>query len=106
MPSDAVPERAKTCEADPARRLVRLLAGVSLDHPSARSDIACVDSNREAGWSVEAWRWLSTERTRDLARDESFRDLWRRFVVALGDEYVELRGEQVDRFLATPEVVA
>jgi hypothetical protein len=33
-----------------------LLGGTSLEHPSAISDIRCVDANRADGWSFEAWR--------------------------------------------------
>ena len=80
-----------------------LLGSTSLDHPSARADRRSVDLNREPGWGVDAWRWLSTERARDLARHEPFAYTWRLLVVRLhdlGDEYVELRGNEVDRFLA------
>jgi hypothetical protein len=44
----------------------------SLDHPSARVDRRAVDLNREPGWSVDAWRWLATERARDLGKHEPF----------------------------------
>jgi hypothetical protein len=79
-----------------------LLGGTGLDHPSARADLRSVDANREAGWSPDAWRWLSTERARDLARHEPFAYTWRLLVVRLhdlGDEYVEFHGDEVDRFL-------
>jgi hypothetical protein len=49
-----------------------LLGGTSLDHPLARADLRSIDLNREPGWNVDAWRWLSTERARDLARHEPF----------------------------------
>lgn len=78
-----------------------LLGGVGLEHASARTDVRCVDANVTDGWSVEAWRFLMTERARELARHEPFRAAWRALVVALGEEFIELRGEQVDRFLAT-----
>jgi hypothetical protein len=79
-----------------------LLAGVTLDHFSARSDIRCIDLNRADGWSVEAWRWLATERARALARTPAFAATWRALVVRLGDlgeRFVELRGDELDRFL-------
>jgi hypothetical protein len=79
-----------------------LLGDTGLDHPSARVDLRSIDLNREPGWSVDAWRWLSTERARDLARHEPFAYTWRLLVVRLhdlGDEYVELHGDKVDRFL-------
>jgi hypothetical protein len=79
-----------------------LLGGVSLDHPSARADRRAIDLNITDGWSAESWRWLSFERARDLARHEPFRAVWRAFVVHLhdlGEEYVELCGDDVDAFL-------
>jgi hypothetical protein len=80
-----------------------LIGGESLDDRSARGARRCIDLNREDGWSVEAWRWLATERARDLAKHEPFGHTWRLIVLALhdlGEQYLELLGEQVDRFLA------
>jgi hypothetical protein len=80
-----------------------LLGGESLDDRSALGDRRCIDLNREDGWSVAAWRWLATERARDLAKHEPFGRTWRLIVLALhdlGEQYLELHGEQVDRFLA------
>jgi len=79
-----------------------VLAGVGLDHPSARTDVRNVDANVTDGWAVEAWRFLVTERARTLARHEPFAATWRALIVRLGDlgeEYVELRGDDVDAFL-------
>jgi hypothetical protein len=79
-----------------------LLGGTSLDHPSARADLRSIDLNREPDWSVDAWRWLSIERARDLARHEPFAYTWRLLVLRLhdlGEEFVELHGDEVDRFL-------
>jgi hypothetical protein len=64
--------------------------------------IRCIDLNRADGWSVEAWRWLATERARALARTPAFAATWRALVVRLGDlgeRFVELRGDELDRFL-------
>lgn len=80
-----------------------LRGGSSLDHPSAGVDRRAVDLNREPGWSVDAWRWLATERARDLGKHEPFAYTWRLLVVRLhdlGDDYVELHGDEVDAFLA------
>lgn len=83
-----------------------LLGGVDLDHFSARSDLRCVDLNREAGWSADAWRWIATERARDLARHAPFAYTWRLLVVRLHDlgEFVELRGDELREVLRPEDV--
>jgi hypothetical protein len=80
-----------------------LLAGVDLDHPSAITDSQCVDANWADGRPLPAWRFIVTERARDLTRHKPFAYTWRLLVVALGDlgeRFVELRGDEVDAFIS------
>jgi hypothetical protein len=79
-----------------------VLGGTDLDHPSAAADLRCIDLWCPDDWPLELWRLYADERARDLSRDEAFRSMWRRLVVALrrlGDEYVELVGDEVTRFI-------
>jgi len=51
---------------------------------------------------MHAWRWLSSERARDLARHEPFAYTWRLLVVRLhdlGEHYLELHGDEVTNFI-------
>jgi hypothetical protein len=75
---------------------------------AARATTSVRDEDDERGWSIEAWRFISTESARALARTPAFCATWRALVVRLvrlgdlSEQYLELRGEQVDQFLATP----
>ena len=54
-------------------------------------------------WPLLAWRMNATWQARRLARTEPFRVAWTYAVIALdalGDEFVSLEGDEVDRFLA------
>ena len=79
------------------------LEGVSLDAPSAATDRRCVDLWAMPNWPLLAWRMNATWQARRLARTEPFRVAWTYAVIALdalGDEFVSLEGDEVDRFLA------
>jgi hypothetical protein len=79
-----------------------VLAGGSLDDPSAAADRRNLDLWVMSNWPIEAWRLNATEQARRLARTPAFAATWRTFVVRLhdlGEEYVELRGDDVDAFL-------
>jgi hypothetical protein len=81
-----------------------VLAGESLDDPSAAADRRCIDLWVMPNWPVLAWRMNATEQARRLARTPAFSALWRTFVVRLhdlGEEYVELHDDEVDDFLAS-----
>lgn len=85
-----------------------VLGGTSLEHPSSAADRRAIDLNVEPGWGVDAWRWLTTERARRLARDESFRTIWKHFVLALddlGERFVELQGDEVTEFIERSAVL-
>jgi hypothetical protein len=80
-----------------------LYGGESLDDRSATTDRRCIDLWVMPNWPLEIWRMRATDRARDLAHTPAFAYTWRTIVVALhdlGERYVELHGEQVDRFLA------
>ena len=52
---------------------------------------------------LDAWRMRATDRARELARTRAFVAMWRTLVLALhdlGEQYLKLLSEQVDRFLA------
>jgi hypothetical protein len=54
-------------------------------------------------WPLEMWRMNATEQARPLVHTPAFSYIWRMCVLALhdlGECYLELHGEQVDRFLA------
>lgn len=94
--------RHRPCVQIPTADTIRLSVS-SVD--AARATTSVRDEDDEPGWSIEAWRFISTESARALARTPAFCATWRALVVRLGDlseQYLELRGEQVDQFLAPP----
>jgi hypothetical protein len=78
-----------------------LLGGVDLEDAAA-ADRRCIDAWCMEGWPVQVWEWNATEQARRLARTEEFRSVWTPLVVALkdlGEEYVDLHGDEVDAFI-------
>jgi hypothetical protein len=91
-------DRARIAAAGP------LYGGESLDDRSAATDRRCIDLWVMPNWPIEIWRMRATDRARALAHTPAFAATWRALVVRLGDlgdEYVELRGAEVDAFLAS-----
>ena len=76
----------------------------SLHDRAAVADLRCIDLWVMPTWPLEAWRMRATDRARELAHTPAFSAMWRRIVVALhdlGDRYLELHGDEIDRFLAS-----
>jgi hypothetical protein len=80
-----------------------LYGAESLNDRSAAADARCIDLWVMRNWPLEMWRMNATEQARRLAHTPAFAYIWRTCVLALhdlGERYLELHGEQVDRFLA------
>lgn len=73
------------------------LAGRGLDHPSAAFDVHHIGLWKPPDWSRDLWLFVAEERARRLARTESYRRLWHRFIETLTDvgEVGEITGDEL-----------